>query len=192
MTIQVNSNVDELIKNYTLKIDKIQPAVKVAIDRTGRKTTTKARRYVSDEIGVTKTRANKRVFPIPSTFDNLTFDIRGLKKPFSLASLKSKPKKTSRGVSYRLKSKMVKVFGGFGAKVNSGKQYFKREGKKRLPIEGLKTLSARDVLQGDKWQGIAKRFVEDEIKVQIEKQFEAKKITTLDRTLGALSGRSLL
>jgi hypothetical protein len=98
--ISVKSNIDELIKKYTIKESKIPNAIKNAINKTGAKLKTQTDKFVRSNLAIKKEFVSPRIKPKSALIDPLIYELRVSNKPFHVMRFKGL-RQTKKGISYK-------------------------------------------------------------------------------------------
>jgi len=132
--ISVKSNIDELIKKYSVMDSKIPNAIKDALNKTGAKLKTQTDKFVRSNLAIKKQFVTSRINPKPALIDRLVYELRVSNKPFHVMRFKG-VRQTKKGISYKHDPKESKrLIRGAFIESNRGRFSPKKKNKEEISV----------------------------------------------------------
>jgi hypothetical protein len=173
--ISVKSNIDELIKKYSVRDSKIPNAIKNALNKTGAKLKTQTDKFVRSNLAIKKEFVSPRIKPKSALIDRLVYELRVSNKPFHVMRFKG-VRQTKKGISYKHDPKESKrlIRGAFieNARGRSNPLALRRKTKRRYPLRRLVRTSVHDVVKNHDYSTLINKLARDDFSNQLTKQLE--------------------
>ena len=173
--ISVKSNIDELIKNYSVRDSKISNAIKNALNKTGAKLKTQTDNFVRSNLAIKKQFVSPRIKPKSALIDRLVYELRVSNKPFHVMRFKG-VRQTKKGISYKHHPKKSKrlIRGAFIENVRgrSNPLALRTKTKKRYPLRRLVRMSIQDVVKNQDYSTLINKLARKDFSNQLTKQLE--------------------
>jgi len=173
--ISVKSNIDELIKKYSIKESKIPNAIKNALNKTGAKLKTQTDKFVRSNLAIKKEFVSPRIKPRSALIDRLIYELRVSNKPFHVMRFKG-VRQTKKGISYKHDPKESKrlIRGAFIENVRGrgNSLALRRKSKKRYPLRRLVRTSVHDVVKNQSYSRLINKLAQDDFSNQLTNQLK--------------------
>jgi len=173
--ISVKSNIDELIKKYSVRESKIPNAIKYALNKTGAKLKTQTDKFVRSNLAIKKQFVSPRIKPKPALIDRLVYELRVSNKPFHVMRFKG-VRQNKKGISYKHDPKESKrlIRGAFieNARGRGNSLALRRKSKRRYPLRRLVRTSVHDVVKNHDYSILINKLARKDFSNQLTNQLK--------------------
>lgn len=177
--ISVTSNLDDVLKQFDRLTDQMKGrALARAMSRTGERSRTIMTQEVRKEYSVSAKdiKATIRIKRnVRGNVIGVTLESKGRRLPFAYFA----PKQNAKGTSVKIKKARKRISSAFIAQLGSKKAVAQREGKPRLPIQQLYTISIPEMLSAKSVNDAVLRAIGEELpkRVMAELNYQLLRIT---------------